>query len=210
MSETFERNAAVTWEFARAMQAVKDGYRGRLEPDEARVFNAVQFWALFVHDFAVIVEELHRPGQTEQRRNVFGRVLATAIFEAFDDRSQLLGRVFADMRALGIKDSELAALEAIRVRLRALRARYEAELDVLRHVVSAHRDHDAEKQWAVMARQDSKRLRELAHTLTTWSADMLVALQPGVVQAAEKVVARCGRYRDQPGVTQPIPGPPKP
>jgi hypothetical protein len=198
-SNSFANSQEAAWTFAYAMHRIRDLYRGKLEVPEERLLNAMQCWGLFFHDFAVLLEEFGRD-QPAGRRKVFGRVLAVVIFEALDDMPHLLGRVLdVDMRAVGLSEDKLAPLERIRLELRGIRARYKDELEELRLVVGAHRDHEAEKQWDLMARQNLERLRSVAQDISNWSARMVGGMSPLLQHVATRVVTRCGRFEEQAG-----------
>ena len=182
---------------AKIMQDVRLRYDGKLEPEEERVLNASQFWCLFIHDFQVVLERTYLEPTVEAQK-VFARVLSMMIVECFDDFAELLGKSFdADMRAIGMDESRLTGFLHVRLSLRGLRSRNEGELLVVRNVLTAHREHDARKQWDVMQGQELNRVRQLAYDLTTWSVQLLDALTPVIDYAAGRVVSRCGRYDQQ-------------
>ena len=193
--DSYQSSREAAWGFAEVMGKIRVSYRGKLEPAEERVLNAMQCWGFFFHDFAALCEEIDRERE-DVRRRVFARFIALSLYEAFEDLPQLLGGALdRDMRLIRVPDADLAALASARLKLRGMRARYEGELKEIRMYVGAHRDHDGETQWKLMVSQDLTRLREAAVSMAEWSGATLQAMSPVLEFVARRIVGRCGPLR---------------
>lgn len=173
--------AACTKEFLETIAALRAQGRGDVEV----IWNAACHVNVVDHDISAL---LYFGTSTEDlwARRTAARMLATVIYEAGEDLSQLLGKKFIEAceTAECYKQIE-AAHHAARGKLAEFRKKHEATLKRIRHQAGAHKEQDALAFLSVVTEVDPEAVGGLACDFM----DVLLALGKMCSSAIEEANA---------------------
>lgn len=157
-------------------QRCQDAHCDELE----KLANLAQFVLILHYDLRIHGSDCEA-SQNEWRRKLYGRQIATTIFESIEDLTSLCGRILKDSLKL-VAPSE--TLESLRITLRDLkkfRTTYSTQLKEIRNNISAHRDHDALIQISTMNTMDISMILDLNENYILWLNELMSILDQTIV-----------------------------
>jgi hypothetical protein len=127
-------------------------------------------WALLNHrDLLLLITDVMR--SRGYRRRLHLRFLATLIYEFLDDLQVVLNRdLRPEVETLLDSPEEKAQFREICQRLNRTRDANSKALSEIRNNVAAHRDHDPQKQLAIIESLNDDSLLRLAYEVSNWLA----------------------------------------
>lgn len=127
-----------------------------------RVFNVGLFVLALDYDIQTLIWSFQRESDP-WRANYFMRQLAVELYEASDDILHLLGKDFrGSLENLGLWEGAAEDLKAFSKDFGRFKSSHRVDLNELRTVVGAHREHDMATVFDVLDAFDSVRIMGLA------------------------------------------------
>jgi hypothetical protein len=121
----------------------------RLE-HHALIYNVALYILLLEHDLASLGDDMVH-ATNDWRRKFVARQMAALLYEAIEDLPALLGtRMRHGLTELRVDSSLVSELNSIMKLLNQFKAEHATELQQLRNLVGAHRDHDAGAQLRIL------------------------------------------------------------
>jgi hypothetical protein len=145
-----------------------------------RLYNVALFILLLDADLSQLSSDMVN-ASTDRRRKFVARQMAVLLYEVAKDLPELLGKDFrAGLVDLNLGGDTVSSLDQIRKRLGQFKDQHSVQLNQIRSLVGAHREHDAIAQLQLLetlkpleifalAAEFSGSLRELV----TWMTDVM-------------------------------------
>ena len=160
--------AACTEEFRSTIVALRA--QGRADVDV--IWNAASHVNVVDHDVSALLYFIGMASDVWARRTA-ARMLATVLYEACDDLSQLLGKRFIEACKTAKCYDRIEPIHRDACgKLSAFRKKHEAVLKPIRNQTGAHKEHDALAFLAVVTETDPDMIAEIASDFM----DVLVTL----------------------------------
>jgi len=124
-------------------------YEGQF-PAHAPIWNAIQYCAIAHLDLSILLNQLLM-AETDWRRKLFARILASTLFECIDDMPAVMARDFrSGITLLANKPEVWEKIESVRKNLADFGRSHREILEQIRHSTFAHREQEADLQLEVI------------------------------------------------------------
>lgn len=136
------------------------------------VINLLQFFQISLFDLVILMESMENVSGWKYK--LFVRQFYLTTYESIEDLQHLLGREFRDaVTAIDADETTLEIFSDIGKSLNHIKKKYKRSLHNVRHYISAHRDHDAEKQLEFINSISSQETDNLQYDLFSWCLKFL-------------------------------------
>ena len=128
----------------------------------ARFYNISLFILIMEHDMSVLIQQSVRANTREWERKYIARQIAVLLYEMSEDIPQILGKEFREsLKTFPLWDEAEKERGQISKNLNQFKVSHGKMLGEFRNFATAHRDHDAAKQMAIIDNLDSDNIYKL-------------------------------------------------
>ena len=129
------------------------------------LFQYILFWQT---DYACLLFDMFSK-RTGWEQRLIARHLMLTLFEGLDDLRQMLNKPFRDLLIQNGLEHHFEELSAFRKTLVVIGKKHEVSYRDFRNSVTAHRDHDAVRQWELLKTLDPKKTLAVALEIYEWT-----------------------------------------